>query len=339
MEFNTEIERKFSECCQEGHGFPLPSVNYVDRYSVLKQWLIDNCYKSIGTATSVEDGGWYTDHGPDHFDKVLKYSGDLLGINDQSNEIPLNWYEIYLLMTGVLLHDAGNVFGRSGHEKRALEILKDVGAAVSNCNIERKSIADLAKVHGGKTKGGSKDTIGEKFNATETDYLGVTYRPKLIASIVRFADEICEDKTRAARYALIKGDIPKKSEAYHYYAESISSSKVDLSSRLVRITFDVDIENTRKKIGKDDGEVYLIDEIFSRIEKMYSELLYCSRFFQGLISVDSIRVIINIRDEDYEDVDTLTIDTHSGYPTESLNLSAKYSSWSGEALSQRLESV
>ncbi|MGY3902616.1 HD domain-containing protein [Aeromonas lusitana] len=337
MTFTTVLEKWFVKNARQDTSFPESNVDYVARYSSLKQWLVENCYPLIGATTSLEDGGLYTDHGPKHFDQVIRYAGKLLGLEHENDQISLKCYEVYLLMTGILLHDAGNVFGRANHEKKAFEILKDIGIAVTTCNIEKKHIANIAEVHGGRANSGSKDTIGEKFNSHETDYLNATFRPRLISAIVRFADEICENKTRAATYGIQKEIIPKRSEVFHLYAESITASNVDIPGRMVRITFDVPVEYTQKKVGKNDSEVYLIDEIFERIEKMHCERLYCSRFFHGVVNIDSIRATINIKDDEYENVDTLTIDTHVGYPSESLNLSKRHDEWRGENLKFRLE--
>lgn len=333
----TLLEKWFVKNAPDFDRFPDPRVDYVDRYRSLKNWLNTNCYTFIGAKISSESNGIYTDHGPEHFDQVIRSVGELLGLTNSSSHIPLDCYEVYMLLSGVLLHDAGNIFGREGHEKKAFEILQDVGDNSATCNIERRHIANIAEVHGGRSKFGDKDTINAKFNTESYDYLNAKFRPKLISAIVRFADEICENKTRTSSYTINKNLIPKQSEVYHYYANAISASKVDIEGRQVRLTFDITLDLIDKKLGKDDTEVYLIDEIFNRIEKMNCERLYCSRFFQGSIYLDSIRVTINIKDKNYEDVDTLLIDTHTGYPSESLNLARKYTSWSGEALKTRFE--
>lgn len=334
---NTLLEKWFLENANKYDKFPDPTASYINRYLALKSWLVTNCYQLIGSATSVEDGGFYTSHGPDHFNQVIHYAGELLNLQKTTDQLELNCYEVYLLLTGILLHDAGNVFGRAQHERKAFAILQDAGAAVTTCNIEKKNIANIAEVHGGKTNAGDKDTINNKFSSTISDYLNATYRPKLISAIVRFADEICENKTRAARYSMQKNTLPKSSEVFHYYANAITASKVDCEGREVRIQFDIDHHLTQRKFGKIDNEVYLIDEIFERIEKMHCERIYCSRFFQGKVHVDSIRVTINIVDENYDVIDRLFIDTRDGYPSESLNLHKVHTRWCGEELKARFE--
>lgn len=335
-EVNTLLEKWFLQNAKNFDKFPDPTANYVNRYLALKDWLVINCYPFIGSATSAEDGGFYTSHGPEHFNQVIIYAGELLNLKKTTDELELNCYEVYLLLTGILLHDAGNIFGRTLHEKKAFTILREAGPAVTTCDIERKNIANIAEVHGGKSKSGGKDTINNKFSSTSSNYLNATYRPKLVSALVRFADEICENKTRAARLSIQKGTLPKSSEVFHYYANAISASTVDCEGREVRIQFDIDHHLTQRKFGKLDKEVYLIDEIFERIEKMNCERIYCSRFFQGKVHVDSIRVTINIVDEEYEVYDTLFIDTRDGYPSESLNLNKVHTGWCGEALKVRL---
>lgn len=294
MDFRTPLENWLVKNAPKYDKFPDARVNYVDRYKSLKEWLKNNCYNFIGAMLSAADSGVYTDHGPDHFEEVIRSVSELLGLESETDSIPLNCYEVYLLLSGILLHDAGNIFGRHGHEKKAFEILQDIGDGVSTDNIERKHIADIAEVHGGKSSSGNKDTINSKFMYDEYDYLRSKFRPKLISALLRFGDEICENKTRTSSYSIQKGLIPARNEVYHYYANSISTSKIDLIGRQVRIVFDIPTDFLSRKFGKENDSVYLIDEIFSRIEKMHCERLYCSRFYQGLIYLNSIRATINI---------------------------------------------
>ncbi|WP_333602452.1 hypothetical protein [Atlantibacter hermannii] len=335
MEPNTLLEKWFVNHAAKYDKFPQSSADYVSRYFTLKNWLKNNCYGFIGASTAT-DGGYYTDHGIEHFEQVIRYAGNLLHVVDVNSDIPLNCYEVYLLMVAILLHDAGNIYGRAGHEKNAFTILREIGDAVTTCNIEKRHISNIAEVHGGRNKDGGKDTINAKFSTDQSDYLNATFRPKFISALVRLADEICEDKTRTSTLAIKSGTIPRSSEIFHYYASCISSSMVDYQGRQIRLTYDIESKLTQTKFGKLDSEVYLIDEIFERIEKMHNERIYCSRFFLGLVQIDSIRVTINITDQNYEISDTLTIDTQTGYPTESLSLATRHESWSGEALKERI---
>jgi metal-dependent HD superfamily phosphatase/phosphodiesterase len=116
------LEKRLSEAASSLSGdFPTPQTDYFKRYQSVKEWLCNHVYKNIGAALST-DGGIYTDHGEDHFDEVIRYAGLMVGAEEQTC-IPdrLTPYEAYVLLMAILLHDAGNMFGRTGHEKKAYE--------------------------------------------------------------------------------------------------------------------------------------------------------------------------------------------------------------------------
>ncbi|WP_414828950.1 hypothetical protein [Alteromonas sp. H39] len=333
-QFNTLLEKAFEETYNADQ---MPSkADYIAKYKAMKDWLNRNCYRFIGSATSAEDGSFFTDHGPEHFEEVIKYAGMLLGISRDNVECNLTSYEVFLLLSAILLHDAGNVFSRHEHEKKPMTILNQMGVVALESPVERKIIADIAASHGGKVKGGDKDTINARIKHRESNFISISYRPRLVAAIVRFADEICENQTRTSPFLTEITDLPKTSQVFHLYANSISSCTVDLISRRVNVHYTIYDKDVKTKFGKLDSDCYLIDEIFDRVEKMYQELMYCSKFFDGLIAVDGIRARITLYDEEHEEIDELTIDSGEGYPSEKLNLSKKHPNWVGENLNKRI---
>ena len=200
--------------------FPNKKNDYFDRYWAIKKHLAENIYPWIGSGTSAEDQGLYTDHSLDHFNAVVRYAGHLLGLDSHCQEpiaeqtIGITPYETFITLVSILLHDAGNINGRRGHEKAPLKIFKGMGNALCPDKFEAVPIALIARAHGGKvlTASGesSKDTIENLKLADRDTYGNIKFRPKLIAALVRFADEICEDRSRAARYLLKSGSLPEK---------------------------------------------------------------------------------------------------------------------------------
>lgn len=326
--------------------FPNGNTGYFDRYISLKNWLRQNVWHLIGAATSAEDGGLYTDHSQDHFNQVIRFAGKLLGMEDQGSHTGVTPYEAYLILVAILLHDSGNVFGRAGHEKKAYQILRDAGSSVYTDNFEAKEMARLASVHGGKvldaTGGEDKDTIGAMQWPHNRSYLGVSYRPNLVAAIVRFADEICEDSSRAAMYLLENNAVVKASEVFHHYAASIRSVDVDLADKSIQLDYLVDIKQVENKVGKIAEEVYLIDEIFCRLEKMDCERRYCLRFMAEICQIHRVRASITIvRDEDMDEVKLDRLEVllqESGYPDRLKKLSEVHPTWLGDELKRRLQS-
>lgn len=313
--------------------FPNHNNDYFNRYINIKNWLQDNIYKHIGAATSAEDGGIYTDHGPDHFNAVIEYAGKILGINDSKNDISIDPYEVFLLLTAILLHDAGNVHGRKDHEKKPLAILTEMGKLAVDDVFEKKIIADIAEVHGGKTKNGDDDTIGNKKWKDRREYGGVSYRPNMIAALVRFADEICENQNRSAKHLIETDSLPKPSEVFHLYAYSIKNVSVDRQDKSIKLEFYIEKKNVFKKFGKLDKEVYLIDEVMARLEKMNSERIYCSRYMYEVIQLRQIKASVFIVDEHFNELKSIELKLEDkGYPSHVNTLAEYYPDWTGEKL-------
>ncbi|ALO35290.1 hypothetical protein CMT41_11585 [Colwellia sp. MT41] len=338
--------------------FPNAKNDYFDRYWAIKKYLASDIYAWIGAGTSAEDKGIYTDHSIDHFNAVVRYAGHLLKLDCHSEtpiheqKLPISPYETFITLVSILLHDAGNIEGRRGHEKAPLRIFTNMGLALCPNKLEASPIATIARAHGGKVLDHqgevTKDTI-EHLNLKDDDsYGGIKFRPKLIAALVRFADEICEDHSRAARYLLNNDSLPKKSEVFHHYANSIKSVEVDLRDRSVKLTFQLDKENVLRTFGKDNGngfdEVYLIDEINERLEKMFCELNYCKKYMYDLAHINRIKAVISIYDED-ENGDYLLIDEKSfelkdlGYPQVNFSFKTQYPKWCGEKIKEKLKGM
>lgn len=330
------LERK----SKEPQNFPYNKTDYFQRYRIIKDYLADVVYPNIHAGTSAEDGGIYTDHSINHFNSVITYLGKLVDIdkNNIDKELEISPYEVYVALVAILLHDAGNIFGRQGHEKKTSQILKEIGPVACPDNFEGKRIAKIATAHGGKFKkrdgNFTKDTISQ---LAETDSLGgISYRPKLIAALVRFADEICEDRSRAVKYLLDRSALPKFSEIFHQYAASISSVDVDFLSKRILIKYEIEEEDAKKKFGKGDSknveEAYLIDEINTRLEKMFHELIYCKNFMYEVCPLNKIRADIIIYSDDMDEIQKSFELEQSGYPNENFSFSDSYPDWSGDKL-------
>ena len=301
--------------------------NYFNRYMQLKEHLETNYYPHIGAALGSTDGLVFTSHNKDHFDKVIMLAGELLGLTnsdvDGSEAIGIEPYESFILLCGILLHDAGNIYGRVGHEKNAFKIFTEASDREAD-RTELKAIARIAEAHGGHTKKveDPKDTIGA-LPHEETEYLGKKYRPKLLAGILRFADEICEDRTRAAIPLLNSGDLGG-AEVFHKYALSISSVHFDKNDKSVVIKFVVEKSDVMKTFKKNSDDVYLIDEITNRLDKMNAERVYCTRHTSEILQIRKIRATIDIVDESsfeevIEPISILLED--SGYPSNVMTVS------------------
>lgn len=305
------LEKVFERLASNRSKFPNTAIDYCLQYQALVQHLRSNIYKDVdaGLAANTPGHGLYTAHNSEHFDEVVLYAGELLGVKDGSEEVKLTPYELYVLLVAIRVHDAGNIHGRKDHEKKCFSVLRNCGAAAGNDDAEKKIIGNIAQAHGGETPAGDKDTIGA---------LGQTYgisrhpiRPRLIAAIVRFADEICESRNRASNYLLQHGNMPKHSELFHRYAASITESSITVADRRISLRYTVKLSDAIQAWGcavsGDKTESFLIDEIFDRLDKMDRERRYCNRFSKELYTIDEIRASIDVVTDDYDLVHQISV--------------------------------
>ncbi len=291
-----------------GQKYPL-------RYESVSEYLNYNVHPHVEKGALVQNDGYLTDHGPEHIKMVIRRAGELLG-HPVSSYPQLDTYEVYLLLMAAHFHDIGNLYGRKEHEKKTGPIMDHLGNLVGTEMVEKKAIRQIASSHGGSING-DKDTIHRL--SKRDPLLGVDVNFQAIAAILRFADELADDSTRAARALIELGVIPTKSEVFHAYSKSLQSVQVKPSQGLVVLRFSFLKSAATYKFGKGRRKVYLLDEIYERTLKMHFERQYCMRFMREFVKIDALDVKIEI----YEDENSMTpcIDPigyrleEKGYPT------------------------
>src|SRR5882724_684690 len=244
-------------------------------------------HPGVTAAAAIADGtGFLTDHGPEHIKTVIKRASEVLKVSSGNS---LSGYEKYILLVAAHVHDLGNYFGRESHEMNAEKVMAELGSVLGDEMPEKRAIFEVAQAHGGKI-GSDKDKIG--YLPRTRDVLGKDVHPRFLAALLRFADELADERSRALRYMIDSGKIPKSSEVFHKYAYALHS--VMVTAEAVRLEFELSEPDVSHKFGKGDGEVFLLDEIYERTMKMHRERMYCMRFLRRDISIDRIEVLIRI---------------------------------------------
>lgn len=329
---------------------PVRTVQYWDRYAHLVSSLREHVYPHInaGLACLSKSPGIYTDHGESHFDEVVRYAGLLL--NNPVNDKPhgLTPYEFYLLLCAIRLHDAGNIDGREQHEKRVSSILARYGGSIALDTPEADLISKIAEAHGGVSMSGDKDTI---ITLPDNAVVGATIcRPRHVAALVRFADEICEHRARSASHHISAGTLPDENKLYHYYATSIAGAVPDRSAKTFRLSLQIKTEYlieqyiTPKKSDGTQDQLYLIDEVLNRLIKLDRERSYCNQFLDPEQQTRQIEIEIrllksllvggvqaNVEVQKFE----LKIPTLQGYPDASNGWQSSYPELAGDKLAVR----
>lgn len=278
-EFNTTIlEKKL----RKGNDTSL-----LDTYRQVHTAFVDNVLDEITQLSNSVDNSMLTDHGPKHIRMVINKASMII----KEASIEIDRYEVYLLLVAIMVHDIGNATGRAGHEKKINDIWQLVFGRLGFDELDKHIAFEIASVHGGKIAG-SKDTISTLEHSLK--WKNATVRPRFLAAILRLADEMAEDRHRSNKLGVMLNNIKKSAEAYHYYAYALHSFVVDVNASELSISLAAVSSYFEKRIGKDDRETTLLEEIFSRTLKSFYEAIYCSRFLEGKIIINKVRVKIDI---------------------------------------------
>ncbi|WP_174802406.1 HD domain-containing protein [Martelella limonii] len=292
---DNSLEKTLEQLCSNNTN-ELPFDNskhtYFARYMEMAEKLNREFHDHVLAGSSAIDGGILTDHGPDHIKTVIQRASILL--NNPNNRYRLYGYEIYLLLCAIHFHDLGNINGREKHEKRVVSMMEYVKDYLGDA-IEKDMIRQIASAHGGEING-DPDTIS--YLSPTEPLNGIDVRPRMLAAILRFSDEIADDHHRANKALQRLGAIPKQSEIFHKYASSLHSVMVRDDCQSIELSYSIsldDIQNKFPKLNKNTKRYrseYIVDEILSRLFKMYNERTYCNRFMSPIVNIRSISVRI-----------------------------------------------
>ena len=219
---------------------------------------------------------------------VIERAGMLLG--KKSNE--LSGYEIFFLLLAIHFHDVGNIYGREKHEEKIEEVFEALGDKLPLDNAAKYVILLIATAHGGNIDG-NKDTIAHLKEVEYIDSLPV--RVSMLAAVLRFSDEIADDKNRTSVFLIESEAIPDPNFAFHMYSKCLEPPVFKGDAML--LMYCIPYEYTQKKVKKNNEDVYLYDEILSRLQKCLCELDYCKKYSQGFIRLSSISVHIAVKKE------------------------------------------
>lgn len=261
-------------------------------------------------------------HGVEHIDKVIQKASEIVScfFAEQLSE-----FEAFLLLCSIEIHDIGNIFGRAGHEKRLIAIFEEHSKDIILDSAERRLIKNIAMAHGGKATDGTKDTISPLMiteKMIETDV-----RTRLLAAILRFADEIADDVSRAKKEPLELGIVGLNSKIFHDYSlalHTVCLEKKPDNSYSVNLVYELEAVKITENYSQNNTEHYLLDEIYNRTLKMERERRYCSKFWNSYLNIHRIEVEINVYDDECRRIDKISYTLEdTSYPDEPTNNSIK----------------
>ncbi len=287
-------------------------IDYYSLYIALKTYLENNVHKQVNYGANLKDPDiLINDHGIDHVNTVIEKASELISCN----ECKLTAFEIYILLLCIQLHDVGNIFGRYNHELNIEKIMSEAKKLCGRDVVEMITIKKIAQAHGGEIRGvtDKKDTISV-LREKEALLDGEIHK-QAIAGILRFADELSDDKRRAFATLLKENKIPKKSEVFHAYASCLDAAVIKHNEKAIELNFKIPKEFAIRSFGKMDTDILLLDEIYNRSVKMHLERIYCMRFLKRIINIEKITVLIKFYDKYLDDIIPISFELcESGYP-------------------------
>ncbi len=297
----------------QSNDFPGGGKHHYD--SILREihdYLNENVHPTVQHRSGASEPGIYlTDHGPKHIEMVMKRASFLVRTSESlasdGGKQPfyrpcLGPYEVFLLILCIHFHDVGNMYGRQDHEKRVLDVMDRIPGITALPQWERIMIARIAMCHGGTIEG-DKDTI-QRLEGGERKSSNVSYRPQLIAAVLRLADELADESSRADDFGLQEPDkLPAGCLIFHSYAAALHSVSIKPESSEVVLEFLLQSEDacrqfTKPGKGGKSEQVFLLDEIYERTLKTYTEMVYCGRFMRKL---DLQLHVVNVTIEVFKD--------------------------------------
>src|SRR5574341_111361 len=209
-----------------------------------------------------------SDHGPRHIRNVLENAYLLLGPSFEK----LTAMELYVLCTAILFHDVGNLEGREGHNRKISEIYKHVRGGDQTFDPEKRAILQISGAHSGYSKDKTKDTIKDLDEYTHV--YANPIRAKLVAAILRLADELAEGPHRTSLYIQNHPNSKYKSPKHHQYASSASYT-IERSRNLIAVNYEIRLVPSAGNLQC--GDLLFVDFmefIYERLVKLDQERRY-----------------------------------------------------------------
>ena len=255
-------------------------------YDAARGKLLDVLKRSLAAEPNL------TDHTATHVADVMSNADRLIGqyAFESSNSV-LSPIDAYALCLAIFFHDAGMVFGRTGHERRITEVYDGILAGDERPIHERGALHWIAGAHTGATINGSRDTIAEVPPALFLD--GDKVHAQELAAILRFADELSEGFWRTSRFATEQlGAVEPGGQVYHDYAR-ITSMYVGRSEQRIVASYEIRLDDD--KMTPTSAKLRdLLEHVGRRVVKLDRERRYARSYSTQLAVFNRTEMTMNI---------------------------------------------
>lgn len=286
-----DLEEIFYSCESNLDKFP-NGRNYVATYKKFKEFMDDEIHPNVVYMTHrLEYEVDLNDHSVKHVKMIIRKVSMILWDENDNCILELKPYEMFILLMAIQIHDAGHIYeGREKHAQNAHKLLGELNKYTVS-TPESALINKIASAHSGKN-----DPIGHL--EEDTSISSINVRTRLLASLLRFGDELADEYSRASNYRLDENMISPKSKLFHAYSQCLYSFTPRVVSHDVQMKFSLNKAMCTKIFKKGDEDIYLLDEIYCRTTKTFLECMYYNRFVPVEVRLATVSVIISFYDEE-----------------------------------------
>jgi hypothetical protein len=291
LTLEAELERRAS------HERDQDAIDLWGRYISVKNYLTTEYYRWMQN-----NNPFLTDHGEQHIRSVIQACGMLLDRHLDPDISPgkrqLTTLDIFLVLSAILWHDVGNVYKREGHAQRAVEMTNQIKTLGFPEPEIHRLVTQIALAHSGRD-GLSKASQEQDCSTFHNTY---TVYPRALAAIVRFGDEVSENRFRVS--AALLPDVPPANRVFWEYANTITASRPEPSRKRIVVTISIQREAAVQEYDcvefpnrcNSEGRIHLLDYVICRLEKMNNERAYCSPQFIRYATIEEIEARMTILD-------------------------------------------
>lgn len=262
MRDRLRIERSLKRAGRQT-GSPL-----YEKYQVLKERLFTQEYSHWATEFP---GG--NDHGPGHVERVLEKLDQLTDGCLRDGQL-LRPYELFLTMMSILYHDIGLLRGRTGHADNSALLVGEEQNDYLVDSRDRDIISAAVMSHSS-----TKDIAEETARFGDEEILGgQTVRPRVIAALVRLADELDEDYRRADPIVQKRLALQDGSRFYWEFCQRINGIQADYSSHDIQVSVAFLVEDAGRLVTVNGRQTSFISAFGEKLAKINRERAKVNQF-------------------------------------------------------------
>jgi hypothetical protein len=254
--------------------------SFINKYRLMRDRLLNVEYEHW--AAGFAEGN---NHGRGHITRVLNNLDHLLGAKPLDLLDP---YELFLAMMAILYHDIGLLRQRKGHEAGSKAFLEgDKNDAYVINAIDKEIIAAAVVSHSS-----SRDIEEECRRFSPEELIGEhRARPRVIAALVRLADELDEDHRRADAILQRRLDLPEESAFFWLFCQRVRAVRPNLVAKRIDVNFALEATDTEQFGPLPGGEMrHFVAFCAEKLAKINQERVYVNRFLPPELQYGTLHI-------------------------------------------------